>query len=72
MTSTVPPGRSLSASLSRHFVPGYYRADPPGQKPCAIEAPRRIILALMGLKTWAKFFGPFGFGTALFGLKTRH
>jgi hypothetical protein len=26
-----------------------------------IEAPR-IILALMGLKTWAKFFGPFGFG----------
>ena len=35
MPSTVPPGRSLFASLPRHFVPGYYRAVPPGQKPFA-------------------------------------
>jgi hypothetical protein len=26
------PGRDLSASLPRHFVPGYYPAVPPGQK----------------------------------------
>ena len=31
ITSTVPPGRGLFASLSRHFVPGYYHAVPPGQ-----------------------------------------
>ena len=31
MTSTVPLGRSLSISLPRHFVPGYYHAVPPGQ-----------------------------------------
>src|ERR1700744_4917326 len=31
MISTVPPGRDLSASLSRHFVPGYHRLFP-GQK----------------------------------------
>jgi hypothetical protein len=31
MTSTVPPGRGLSMSLSRHFVPGYDRAVPPEQ-----------------------------------------
>jgi hypothetical protein len=35
MPSTVPPGRGLSPSLPRHFVPGYYRAVPPGQKPFA-------------------------------------
>jgi len=34
-TSTVPPGRDLSASLPRHFVPGYYQPVPPGQKPFA-------------------------------------
>jgi hypothetical protein len=45
--STVPPGRGLSASLSRHFVPGYYRAVPPGQNHSPIEAPR-IKSALMG------------------------
>jgi CxxC motif-containing protein (DUF1111 family) len=33
MTSTVPLGRGVSASLSRHFVPGYYQPVPPGQKP---------------------------------------
>jgi hypothetical protein len=33
--STVPPERSLSASLLRHFVPGYYQPVPPGQKPFA-------------------------------------
>src|ERR1700722_13941387 len=31
MTSTVPPGRNLSASLPRHFVPGYDQPVPPGQ-----------------------------------------
>ena len=31
MTSTVPPGRGLSASLTRHFVPGYDQPVPPGQ-----------------------------------------
>jgi hypothetical protein len=34
------PGRGLSASLPRHFVPGYYRAVPPGQNQSPIEAPR--------------------------------
>jgi hypothetical protein len=34
-TSTVPPGRGLSASLPRHFVPGYDQPVPPGQKPFA-------------------------------------
>ena len=48
MISTVPPGRGLFVSLSRHFVPGYYRPVPPGQKPFAHRAPR-IILALMGM-----------------------
>ena len=45
--STVPPGRGLSASLPRHFVPGYYRAVPPGQNHSPSEAPR-IKSALMG------------------------
>ena len=58
MTSTVPSGRGLSASLTRHFVPGYYRAVPTGHKQTIslslrdkshspIEAPR-IKVALMG------------------------
>ena len=47
MPSTVPPGRGLSASLPRHFVPGYYRAVPPGQNHSPSEAPR-IKPALMG------------------------
>jgi len=47
MTSTVPPGRGLSASLPRHFVPGYYQPVPPGQKPLTHRAPR-IKLALVG------------------------
>jgi hypothetical protein len=54
-----PAGTGLFSSASRHFVPGYYRAVPPGQKPSPIEV-HRIILALMGLKPWAKSFGPFG------------
>jgi hypothetical protein len=33
MTSTVPPGRSLSALQPGHFVPVYYQPIPPGQKP---------------------------------------
>jgi hypothetical protein len=33
--STAPPGRELSASLLRHFVPGYYHAVPLGQRPFA-------------------------------------
>ena len=40
--SIVPLGRGYFLHDSRHFVPGYYRAVPPGQKPFAI----RIILAL--------------------------
>ena len=47
MTSTVPPGRGLSASLPRHFVPGYYQPVPPGQKPLTHRVPR-IKLALVG------------------------
>jgi hypothetical protein len=35
MTSTVPPGRGRSASLPRHFVPGYCQPVPPGQEPFA-------------------------------------
>jgi hypothetical protein len=49
MTSTVPTGRGLSASLSRHFVPGYDQPVPPGQKPFAYLGPR-IELALMGFQ----------------------
>jgi hypothetical protein len=30
-----PSGTGLSASLPRHFVPGYYYHVPPGQKPFA-------------------------------------
>jgi hypothetical protein len=30
-----PSGRGLSASIPRHFVPGYHRAVPPGQKAIA-------------------------------------
>ena len=30
--STVPPGREFSASLPRHFEPGYYQPVPPGTK----------------------------------------
>jgi hypothetical protein len=33
---------SFEVALSRHFVPGYYRAVPPGQNHSPIEAPRII------------------------------
>ena len=33
--SIVPLGRDYFTRDSRHFVPGYYRAVPPGQKPFA-------------------------------------
>ena len=33
-------GTGLSASLPRHFVPGYYQPVPPGQKPLTHRAPR--------------------------------
>ena len=33
--SIVPLGRGYFPHDSRHFVPGYYRAVPPGQKPFA-------------------------------------
>jgi hypothetical protein len=46
--SIVPLGRGYFPHDSRHFVPGYFRAVPPGQKPSPIEVPR-IILALMGI-----------------------
>jgi hypothetical protein len=42
-----PSGTGLSASLPRHFVPGYYHPVPPGQKPFAHRRPR-IKLARMG------------------------
>jgi hypothetical protein len=34
-TTSAVPGRGLSTSLSRHFLPGYYHPVPPGQKPFA-------------------------------------
>jgi hypothetical protein len=46
-----PSGTGLSASLSRHFVPGYYRAVPPGQNNSPIEAPR-IKLARVEFQPW--------------------
>ena len=49
--SIVPLGRGYFPHDSSHFVPGYYRAVPPGQKPFAL----RIILALMGVKPLAEF-----------------
>jgi hypothetical protein len=52
-TSPVPPGRGLSTSLPRHFVPAYDQPVPPGQKPFAIEGPR-IKSALMELEPWAE------------------
>ena len=33
-----PSGRGLSASLPRHFVPGYVQPVPPGQKPFAYRS----------------------------------
>ena len=36
--SIVPLGRGYFPDDSRHFVPGYYRAVPPGQKPFARRA----------------------------------
>jgi hypothetical protein len=30
--SGVPPGRDRFVTYSRHFVPGYYHSDPPGQE----------------------------------------
>ena len=49
MTSTVPPGRDLSASLPRHFVPGYDQPVPSGTKAIRPSKRHTIILALMGL-----------------------
>ena len=37
--SIVPLGRGYFPHDSRHFVPGYYRAVPPGQKPFALRSP---------------------------------
>jgi hypothetical protein len=45
MTSTVPPRRGLSASLPRHFVPGYYQPVPPGQNCIATQAVRAWLLS---------------------------
>ena len=44
----VPLGRGYFPHDSRHFVPGYYRAVPPGQKPSPIEVPRIIISRALG------------------------
>jgi len=46
--SIVPLGRGYFPHDSRHFVPGYYRAVPPGQKPSPIEVPRIIISRALG------------------------
>ena len=44
MTSTVP-GRDVSGSIPRHFVPGYDQPVPPGQKHSPIEAPHNYLSA---------------------------
>jgi hypothetical protein len=54
-----PAGTGLFPHDSRHFVPGYYRALPPGQSHSPIETPR-IILAPIGLKPWAESCNPVG------------
>jgi hypothetical protein len=46
--SIVPLGRGYFPHDSRHFVPGYYRAVPPGQKPSPIEVSRIIISRALG------------------------
>jgi hypothetical protein len=61
-TSTVPPGRAASL----HRYPGSSRLatiwlSPRDENHSTIEAPGTK-LALMGLKPWANFSGPFGFG----------
>src|SRR4029078_13697070 len=37
-----PQGRSLSPSLPRHFVPGYYQPVPPGQKPFVYRSASQV------------------------------
>jgi hypothetical protein len=44
MASIVPLGRGYFPHDSRHFVPGYHRASPPGQKPSPLKAIRIIRL----------------------------
>jgi len=44
--SIVPLGRGFLLIISRHFVPGYYRAVPPGQK-------ATISLSLRDKRSWA-------------------
>jgi hypothetical protein len=56
--SIVPLGRGYFPRQPRHFVPGYYRAVPPGQN--TLER-RGFKLAFYGLKPWAKFLMAFGF-----------
>ncbi len=48
---------SLGWRCPRHFVPGYDRTVPPGQKPFARRCPH-IKLALTGLKPRAEFHCP--------------
>jgi hypothetical protein len=38
-------------SSSRHFVPGYYRADPPGQKPFAHRNASQLFFRYPALRT---------------------
>jgi hypothetical protein len=43
--------QTATLTLNKYFVPGYYRAVPPGQKHSPIETAR-----IMWLKPWARFF----------------
>jgi hypothetical protein len=51
-------------ALSRHFVPGYDQPVPPGQKPFAHRNASHYLSAY-GLKPWAEFSSPFGFGAKI-------
>jgi hypothetical protein len=58
--SIVPLGRGYFPHHPRHFVPGYYRAVPPGQK--TLDRRGFTQVSVYGLKPLAKFLMPFGFG----------
>jgi hypothetical protein len=49
MTSTVPPGRGLSASLPTHFVPGYDRLSLRDKSHSPIEGPRMNKVSAYGV-----------------------
>jgi hypothetical protein len=49
--SIVPPGRGYFPHHLRHFVPGYYRVVPPGQK--TLDRRGFTEVSVYGLKPWA-------------------